>query len=169
MGAESSVQMTSRSEDTFFHLLVHRCLVIHLREAYPSRGARYEGRDLVACAASLSAVSGSLPPGVNLRSTEDSSAPLEHLEPCLLDGCEPFGPNDLQTFGPGPVDVGGFAEIWLCGKRVGTKVMIKSYRRYTSSSHLPAFLVSSSSIFSHSDFLRGFSADFRRRPSYPVI
>ena len=91
----------------------------------------------------------SLPPEIDLSSLNNPGTPPEHLVdavqnlgPFLPTGCELLGQGDLKIVGSSPVDAGGFADIWVGEMDDGTKVAIKSYRYYSSSSCLPTYLVS---------------------------
>ena len=141
--------MASHSEDPFSPLLAHLCLVIHLRETHSSPGVRYEERDILACSTSLSALSESLSPGVDLSSMEDPGTQLGHLvgsvqnlRPRLPGSRELFGRHDLNRLEPNPIGGDGFAEVRV-GERIdGTGIIIKSFRCDSSSSYLLTFLVS---------------------------
>ena len=112
------------------------------------------------CSASTPTLPESPLPGVDLRSLTNPSAPPEHLvnfvrclEPFLPRGCELFGHDDLKVVGPHPIGGGGFSEAWVCERRDGMVVVIKSYRYYSSSSRLPVFLVRTSVFIIAASFL----------------
>ena len=91
----------------------------------------------------------SLPPEIDLSPMNNPGTPPEHLVdavrnlgPFLPAGCELLGQGDLKIIGSCPIDAGGFADIWVGERDDGTKVAIKSYRYYSSSSCLPIYLVS---------------------------
>ena len=67
---------------------------------------------------------------------------VHHLKPFLPIGCEFLGQDDLKIVGPYPIDAGGLADVWAGEKTDGTRLAIKSHRCYSSSSHLPVYLVS---------------------------
>lgn len=67
---------------------------------------------------------------------------VQNLKPFLPSGCEVLGEEDLKISGPYPASEGGFASVWIGEMKDGTTVAIKSQRRYSLSSSLPAFSVS---------------------------
>jgi hypothetical protein len=90
-----------------------------------------------------------LPPEIELSPMSDPGTPPEHivdivhkLKPFLPSGCGLLGQGDLKITGLCPIDVGGFAEVWVGETNDGTRVAIKVHRYYSSSSCLPVCLVS---------------------------
>jgi hypothetical protein len=143
----ASSDLTSHAKVSFSRLLGHLCLLFH----HHSRGTLSEECDTFEHATNPPAHmgTGSLPPDLDLSSLDDPSIPTEglvdsvlRLGPSLPISCGLFRHNDLKITGPRPFDGGGFAKIWSGEKDDGKKVVIKSYRHYSSLSRLPAFLVS---------------------------
>lgn len=64
------------------------------------------------------------------------------LKQLLPIGCELFGEGDLKLVGSRPIDVGGFADVWVGERNDSTVVAVKSRRYYSSSSYLPVYSVS---------------------------
>ncbi|KAF9778003.1 kinase-like domain-containing protein [Thelephora terrestris] len=141
----ASSDLTSHAKVSFSRLLGHLCLLFHPH----SRGTLSEECDTFEHATNPPAHmgTGSLPPDLDLSSLDDPSIPTEglvdsvlRLGPSLPISCGLFRHNDLKITGPRPFDGGGFAKIWSGEKDDGKKVVIKSYRHYSSLSRLPAFL-----------------------------
>ena len=91
----------------------------------------------------------SLPPEIDFSPVNNTGTPPEHLvdavrnlRPFLPIGCELLGEGDLKVVGSSPIDAGGFADVWVGERDDGTKVAIKLYRYYSSSSCLSTYLVS---------------------------
>ena len=131
----------------------------------PSRDAlcgQYDTR----CTPHSSHRSQSLLPGIDLSLVNSPGTPSEqlvaavqNLKPVLLSEFEVLGEGDLKITGPYPVSGDGFAEVWVGEMKDGTRVAIRSQRCHSSSSCLPAFLVSckryttDSGIFSSPDVI----------------
>lgn len=137
-----------RVRDIYSHIPKFLPLLFHPRRNSASSGAEHERGSTILCDALAPDRLQVLPPGLGLSSMNNVGAPpkslvcaVRNLEPFLPDGCELFGQEDLKMIGSGPVDAGSFADIWI-GERNGTRVIIKSYRLYASSSHLPIYSVS---------------------------
>ena len=88
-------------------------------------------------------------PDLNLSFMNNPGSPpeqlvvaVQNLKQFLPSGCEVLGEGDLKIPGPYPTSEGGFADVWLGEMKDGTRVAIKSQRRHSSLSCLPAFLVS---------------------------
>ena len=113
-----------------------------------SGGVRHGWRDVPCTPGSLDH-SQLLLTEINLSSLSSPGTPQERLvaavrdlKPFLPSGCEVLGEGDLQIPDSYPASGGGFADVWLGEMKDGTRVAIKSQRCYSSSSCLPAFLVS---------------------------
>ncbi|KAF9778053.1 kinase-like domain-containing protein [Thelephora terrestris] len=141
----TSSDLTSHAKVSFSRLLGHLCLLFHPH----SRGTLSEECDTFEHATNPPALMGpgSLPPDVDLSSFNDPSTSTKklvdsvlRLRPSLPVSCGLFRHNDLNITGQHPLDAGGSAKIWLCEENDGKKAVIKSYRYYSSSSRLPAFL-----------------------------
>ena len=129
-------------------------LLLYLRMLFrpkgtPSRGTRHDQYPMPSRAVNASDHSPSLPPEINLSPTNNSSTSSEHfvdavhsLRSFLPDECEMLGQGDLKIFSSCPINAGGFTDVWVGERDDGTKVAIKSYRYYSSSSCLPIYLVS---------------------------
>lgn len=149
-----SKPMSPHAIDSFYRLFARLCCLSHPHHTCHSQSAQRGECDLVKHTTGLPAHQWkSLLPELDLSPVTDPSAPLEHLVEsvrCLKRflpiGCELFGPNNLKVDGPCPVDGGGYAEIWVCKKNNGQTVIIKSYRRHSSSNQLQTFLVSTTCL-----------------------
>jgi len=137
-----------RARDAFPHLLIYLRLLFYPQGTPPSRGARHDRCDMPSHTIDALDHSLSLPPDIDLSPVNNTGTPPEHLVdtvrnlgPLLPIGCELLGQGDLKIIGSSPVDAGGFADIWVGERDDGTKVAIKSYRYYSSSSCLPTYLV----------------------------
>jgi hypothetical protein len=135
--------------DAFTRLLVHLRLLFHPQGAPPSRGTQYDWCGMPSRTVDALGHWLSLPPEIDLSPMNSPGTPPErlveavrNLGPFLSVGCEMLGQGDLKIVGSRPVDAGGFADIWIGERDDGTKVAIKSYRYYSSSSCLPIYLVS---------------------------
>jgi hypothetical protein len=133
----------------FPRLLVYLRLPFHPQGTPPSGGAQHGWCSMSSRAIDAPDHSLSLPPEIDLSPVNNPGTPPEHLVdtvrnfgPFLSIWCKMLGQGDLKIFGTSPVDAGGFADIWVGERDDGTKVAIKSYRYYSSSSCLPIYLVS---------------------------
>ena len=142
--------LSFHARDAFPRLLVYLHLLFHLRGTPTSRDAHHDRCDMPSCTVDALDHSLSLPPEIDLSPMNSPGIPPEHLVdavrnlgPFLPTGCELLGQGDLKITGSGPIDAGGFADIWVGERDDGTKVAIKSYRYYSSSTCLPTYLVSS--------------------------
>jgi len=150
----TSVVMPSKcppfhTRDVFPHLLMYLRLLFHPQGTPPSRDAQHDWCGMPSSTTDALDHSLSLLPEIDLSSLNNPGTPPEHLVdavrnlgPFLPIGCELLGQGDLKVVGSSPVDAGGFADIWVGERDDGTKVAIKSYRYYSSSSCLPTYLVS---------------------------
>ena len=117
----------------------------------PSRGTQHAWSDLPSsCTVDALEHSLSLLPQIDISSMINPGTPSENivdavhnLKPFLPSGCEVLGEGDLKIAGSYPIDAGGFADVWAGKMNDGTMVAVKSFRRYSSSSCLPVYLVSS--------------------------
>ena len=137
------------TRDIFPRLLIYLRLLFHLQGTPPSRDAQHDRCGISSRVVDPLDHSLSLPSEIDLSSLNNPGTPPEHLVdavqnlgPFLPIGCELLGQGDLKIVGSSPVDAGGFADVWVGEMDDGTKVAIKSYRYYSSSSCLPTYLVS---------------------------
>jgi len=149
-----SVEMPSKyppfhARDIFPRLLMYLRLLFHPQGTPPFRDAQHDRCGMTSRAVDPLGHLLSLLSEIDLSSLSDPGTPPEHLVdavrnlgPFLPTGCELLGQGDLKIVGSTPVDAGGFADIWAGERDDGTKVAIKSYRYYSSSSCLPTYLVS---------------------------
>lgn len=135
--------LTTRGTISHLHLLLRFRLLFHPNWTLPSRGPRHERCDPSRAIVILDQ-SQSLPPMLSDPGTlpEHIVDAVRNLKPLLPSGCELLGQEDLKITGSCPIDAGGFADVWVGEMNDGTKVAIKSYRYYSSSSCLPVYLVS---------------------------
>ena len=134
---------------TFSRPFVNPRPFFHLRDT-SSSSAHRERCDVASCIVEKQDELQWLPPDADLPFMNDPGTSPEHfvdavrrLKPPLPIGCELLGQGDLRILGSYPIDAGGFADVWLGEKSDGTLVAVKSHRYYSSSSCLPAYLVSS--------------------------
>jgi hypothetical protein len=138
-----------RAGDAFLRLLLYPALFFRGQGASHSRDTHHGLYRMPSLSVDSLDHSLSLLPEVDLSPMNDPSTPSEdlvdavhNLKPFLPSGCEIMGQGDLKIAGSGPINAGGFADIWVGKRDDGTKVAIKSYRHYSSSSSLPIYLVS---------------------------
>ena len=143
-----SKHLPSQAKIDLFHFLRYPRR-LSLPHEPPSSGGIRRGWCDVPCTPSSLDHSQLLLPEVDLSSLSGPGTSQErlvvtvkNLKPLLPSGCEVLGEEDLQISGLHPVSGGGFAEVWAGQMKDGTRVAIKSQRCYSSSSCLPAFLVS---------------------------
>ena len=137
------------ARDTFPRLLMYLRLLSHPQGTPPSGGPQHDWSSMPSRIVDTLDHSLPLPPEIDFPPMDSPGTPPEHLVdavrnlvPFLPVGCEQLGQGDLKIVGSSPVDAGGFADIWVGERDDGTRVAIKSYRYYSSSSCLPAYLVS---------------------------
>ena len=135
------------ARDAFPRLLLYLCPFFRPQKT-PSRSTHHDWYSMSSLPFDALGHSPSLPPEIDLSPTNNSSSTSEHfvdavqnLTPFLPNGCEMLGQGDLRIASSRPINAGGFADVWV-GEKDGTKVAIKSYRYYSSSSCLPIYLVS---------------------------
>lgn len=123
--------------------------LFYLQKMPPLESAQQEGGEILSCLAEASGQPDSLPPDIDLSPLTNPAALPRHfvdavrrLKSFLPIGCELLGQGDLEVIGSYPIDVGGFAEIWVGRRNDGTRVAIKSHRYYSSSSCLSIYSVS---------------------------
>ena len=145
----SPKRLPSHSRDNFPLLLTHLRRLVHPRRSPSSRGTEDEQCGTISHAIGKSGSSLSLPPGLDLSSVANPDTPPEHLviavwnlPPFLPIGYEIFGEGDLDVVGSHRIGVGGFADVWMGKMNNGATVVIKSYRRYSSSSCSSVYMVS---------------------------
>lgn len=155
----------SQAKSKLFRLLRYPRRLPLLDGSCPSAGACHGWCD-VSCTPSSTDRWQPLLPGIDLSFIDNPSTPSQQLvvavqclEPFLPSEYKVLGEGDLKISGPSPVSEGGFAEVWVGEMKDGTKVAIKLQRRHSSSSCLPAFLVSNgcyttgSNVFSSPDVI----------------
>ena len=147
----SSTHITSQAREIFSCFLAYLHPLLPPHDTNLSQGILREERDPLERPTGPPAFLEGLPLEFDLSSMTDPSTPSQHLvdtvrrlKPFLPSNCQLLGPIDLKVIGSYAVDGGGFAEIWICQRNDGTTVVIKAFRYYSSSSRLPAFLVSAS-------------------------
>ena len=138
-----------RAKDALPRLFIHLHLLFYPQGTHPSRSTQHDQCGMLSGTADGLDHSLSLPPEIDLSPVNNTGTPPEHLvdavrnlRPFLPTGCELLGEGDLKVVGSSPIDAGGFADVWVGERDDGTKVAIKLYRYYSSSSCLPTYLVS---------------------------
>lgn len=141
---------SSHPRDSFYHVLAHLCCLFHPNHTCHSRSGHGGECNFVKRATQLAAQWESPPPDVDLSSVTDPNASSAHLvdsvwcliRPFIPINCQLFGGNDWKIARSYPDGGGGYAEIWVCKGNDGSTAVVKSFRRHSSSNHLPIFLVS---------------------------
>lgn len=133
----------------FPRLLIHLRLLLHLQRTSPSKDGHHGWCDLPSPGRTVHGLdhSLSLPLEIDLSQVNNPGTPPEllvdavhRLGPFLE--CELLGEGDLKIVGPQPIDAGGSADVWAGEMDGVTRVAIKSFRHYSSSSPLSAYFVS---------------------------
>ena len=138
----------SQAESNLLRLLRYPRRLLLPNGSPSSRDGRHERCDVPCTPHSLDPPQPLLP-DLNLSFMNNPGTPpeqlvvaVQNLKQFLPSGCEVLGEGDLKIPGPYPTSEGGFADVWLGEMKDGTTVAIKSQRRHSSLSCLPAFLVS---------------------------
>jgi len=134
---------------SFLRLLAHLCRLSHSHNAPPPRNEQNEGGEVHLCLAEALVQLEALPSEIDPSPTVNPGTPPENLvdairclQPFLPAGCELLGQGDLKIAESRPIDAGSFVDVWAGKRNDGTAVVIKSPRCHSSSSCLPAYLVS---------------------------
>ena len=148
--AMPSKRILRHARGALSRLLRYLCLIVYLPETPPSRGAQHRQCSTPFCGGFTPDLSQHLLPKLNFSAMSDHDTPPErlvdavlNLKPFLPAGCEIWRQGDLKFLGTRPIAAGGSADVWV-GERDGATVVIKSFRCYSSSSHLQIYLVSCS-------------------------